>query len=661
MHIERLTLTNFRCFESSSTTIALDAIFTAFVGANGAGKTAAFAALGRMFGVTRAERQVVPEDFYIGPDETETPTTRDLSIEVVIAFPELADDDIDPTDNADAEDLDEDGVDLAVLDDHTLATIPEFFRQMATSEDGELKCRFRMDAKWTDDGSVDGTVTESLRVTRTFDDNYSEDDCSPLRAVDRTRIQMVYLPASRDGARHLTAFLKSRLWKAARWSDALRSAVEEVANDIGARFSDEPVVAAVEQAVSKRWRYLHRSVFDVDPSFRPIDRDFSQLVNKAQILFTPSEAGRERSAEQLSDGQRSLLQIALTSATIDIETSIASGGSRNAFDMDAVDLPSLTLLVVEEPENSLSPQFLSRIVSQIRDIGVGARAQTLVSSHSASVLGRVDPRAVRHFRIDEPSLAAVVNCLALPGDATDDATYVREAVRAFPELYFARFVVLGEGSSEEVVIPRLAEAAGTLIDQAFVAVVPLGGRHVNHFWRLLAGLNIPHVTLLDLDVGRAGGGEGRLQTACRELGKLGIHPLEDLAQFGDVDDIDGLDESGFAAVVDALKAHNVVFCAPLDLDMTMLVAFSDAYRQLDEKERGPQDTPAYEAVLGAKGSLDDYEGWDDNMQWYRYLFLGRSKPTTHMRALRRLDDGAILAATPDELKTVVDLISNAVN
>jgi len=661
MHIERLTLTNFRCFEAGSTTIVLDDVFTAFVGANGAGKTAAFAALGRMFGVTRAERQVVPEDFYIGPDETETPTTRELSIEVVIAFPELTDDDIDPSDDAKLEDLSVEGLEVEVLDDHALTTIPEFFRQMAASEDGELKCRFRMDATWTDDGSVDGTVTESLVVIRTFDDDYDEDDCSPLRAVDRTRIQMVYLPASRDGARHLTAFLKSRLWRAARWSDDLRSAVEEAAGDIGAQFSAEPVVAAVERAVSDRWRYLHRGVFDVDPSFRPLDGDFSQLVNKAQLLFTPSEAGRERSAEQLSDGQRSLLQIALTSATIDIETSIAGGESRNAFDMDAVDLPSLTLLVVEEPENSLSPQFLSRIVSQMLDIGAGARAQALVSSHSASVLGRVDPQAVRHFRIDEPSRAAVVNCLALPADANAEAIYVREAVRAFPELYFARFVVLGEGSSEEVVIPRLAEAAGTLIDQAFVAVVPLGGRHVNHFWRLLAGLGIPHVTLLDLDVGRAGGGEGRLQTACRELGKLGLHPLADLDQFDDVDDIDDLDEDDFAAVVDALEAHNVVFCAPLDLDMTMLVAFSDAYQRLDEEQRGPQNTPAYEAVLGAEGDVDDYEGWDENMQWYRYLFLGRSKPTTHMRALQRLDDETIVAGTPNELRTVINLISGAVD
>ena len=79
---------------------------------------------------------------------------------------------------------------------------------------------------------------------------------------------------------------------------------------------------------------------------------------------------------------------------------------------------------------------------------------------------------------------------------------MREAVEAFPELYFARLVILGEGDSEQVVLPRMLEAAGVLLDLRCVSVVPLGGRHVNHFWRLLSSLDIPYLTLLDLDTAR---------------------------------------------------------------------------------------------------------------------------------------------------------------
>lgn len=49
------------------------------------------------------------------------------------------------------------------------------------------------------------------------------------------------------------------------------------------------------------------------------------------------------------------------------------------------------MLAIEEPENSLSPFFLSRIMAQAREIGALPSAQVVLSSHSASILGRVEP------------------------------------------------------------------------------------------------------------------------------------------------------------------------------------------------------------------------------------------------------------------------------
>ena len=107
---------------------------------------------------------------------------------------------------------------------------------------------------------------------------------------------------------------------------------------------------------------------------------------------------------------------------------------------------------------------------------------------------------------------------------------MRGALLAYPELYFARFVLLVEGDSERIVLPRLAEALDLLIDPAFVAIVPLGGRHVQHFWRLLSELEIPYATLLDLDVGRDGGGFGRIKTAIENLIAIGEPKAELLAR-----------------------------------------------------------------------------------------------------------------------------------
>ena len=110
----------------------------------------------------------------------------------------------------------------------------------------------------------------------------------------------------------------------------------------------------------------------------------------------------------------------------------------------------------------------------------------------------------------------------MPEGNQDAVKFVRGAMQAFPELYFARFVLLVEGDSERIVLPRLAEAMDLLIDPSFVAIVPLGGRHVQHFWGLLNRLKIPYATLLDLDLGRKGGGFGRVKTAVQQLLEIGV-------------------------------------------------------------------------------------------------------------------------------------------
>ena len=71
---------------------------------------------------------------------------------------------------------------------------------------------------------------------------------------------------------------------------------------------------------------------------------------------------------------------------------------------------------------------------------------------------------------------------------------------------------------------------GLDIDRSFVAVVPLGGRHVNHLWRLLNDLDIPYATLLDLDWGRAGGGWGHIKTTCTQLLANNLTPQDIFGQ-----------------------------------------------------------------------------------------------------------------------------------
>ncbi|WP_040337143.1 ATP-dependent nuclease [Candidatus Blastococcus massiliensis] len=645
MFLERLTVTNFRCFGPTPTTIRFDQHLTAMLGGNATGKTAACEALLRLFSIVGDQRQVRVGDFHVPDDEAEAPAARALQIETVFGFPELAEDSADAS-----------------------ASVPEFFAQMTADEDGQLKLRIVLEASWSDEGPVNGTIDESRRVVYSFDEDYG-DKWVELHASDRNRIQMVYVPATRDGARHVEAFLRGRVWRASLWSPAFGEHVSSMADELSDKFRSEAVVDTVVRAIAGRWQELHHLTSDYNPVFEPINRDVSVLVTHAELLFNPSPTGRARPARELSDGQRSLLHIALTAATLDLERAIATGDHDDKFDLTGAALPSLTLLALEEPENNLAPFFLSRVVQQLLAVTASGRAQALISSHSASAMSRISPEQVRHFRLDQETKTTRVREIVLPDDSTEAGKYIREAVRAHPELYFARFAVLGEGDSEELVLPRLAAARGLHIDQSFVAVVPLGGRHTNHFWRLLNQLDIPHATLLDLDWGRAGGGEGRIRDACNRLREIGIDPFngsDDIAGFDSPADITGLTIDQIKSWLDHLEKWNIFFSAPLDLDMALLVAFKSAYTDhLDEGLLGPSPKgDPRDAVLGDPDVRPDVGTWDsdkalDHLRWYRYLFLTHSKPSTHLRALSHVAP-ADLVKLPPRLGRLMDNIEAAV-
>ena len=200
----------------------------------------------------------------------------------------------------------------------------------------------------------------------------------------------------------------------------------------------------------------------------------------------------------LSEGQLSLFYLALVSAIFDIEREVAMGqgksptnnsdsddtsgdehctegaeDSATGFNLDQLSIPALTIFEIEEPENHLAPHYLARIIAMLRSLTITGQVQALFSSHSPSVLGRVSPEEVRYLRLDKPTRTSLVKKIVLPESSDQASKYVREAVVAYPELYFGKFVILAEGPSEEIVLPRIASATKLDIDKSFVCVVPL--------------------------------------------------------------------------------------------------------------------------------------------------------------------------------------------
>jgi putative ATP-dependent endonuclease of the OLD family len=698
MRIKRLTLNGFRCFGPQPTSIELESL-TALIGSNGSGKTAVLQSLSRLFGISQGERRLTRSDFHVPPGQGGSePDQLSLSIEAHISFPELLEDD---------------------KADEATTSVPEFFQHLVIRE-GEAApyCRLRFDGIWTRTNLAEGEIDEKIYWIKSADETVKEEDKQSLKAYERGRIHVLYVPAARDPShqlKYIAGTLLSRLLNAIRWSDDARGVVARTSEQISEIFREEAGLKLIHDMIGRNWTILHDADVFAEPRLRPLTSRLEDILKQMEMVFNPNEYGAEDSISYLSDGLKSLFYFTLVSSIFDVEreairlsldarrgadddsaaagtaaegepADTTSGETPAAAEVEAPPLielerlspPSLTIFAIEEPENHLAPHYLARITSLLSRISDSQAAQVVLASHSASVLGRVDPARVRHFRFDRLTRNSVVNPITLPAAEDTAYKYIKEAVRAYPELYFSRLVVLGEGDSEEVVLPRVAECLDISLDPSMISVVPLGGRHVNHFWRLLSDLKIPFITLLDLDRERGGAGWGRIKYVCEQLLEVGVDPAVVLAdrrvppvtrelsraEFDEMGAWDVTDTTSMQAYIEWLETQDVFFSAPLDLDLMMLETFETYYTNLAPPQGGPRIdvNDAIENVLGKGGTRGTTYSEEQRglFPWYSYLFLGKGKPSTHLLALSNISSDDLRASAPAVLQRLVTRVKEKV-
>lgn len=379
------------------------------------------------------------------------------------------------------------------------------------------------------------------------------------------------------------------------------------------------------------------------------------MLRHLSISFSPGHDEANVDFSRLSDGQKSMLYLSLVLSSQAIGRSVLQGDE--SFDPDKLRPPVFTLIAVEEPENSLSPHYLGRIVSSLTEMVGHGDAQALIATHAPSMLRRIEPKQIRYLRLN-PDRETTIASIELPDEehSGDAHKFVTQAVKSFPEIYFSRLVILGEGDSEEIVIPRLLESKGVPVDAFGITVAPLGGRHVNHFWRLLEGLNIPHITLLDLDVGRYQGGWGRIKTTNDQL-KLHKPDLQLTDRYESIPTWNDPQHKIRACpqYLMELEKRRVFFSYPMDLDFAMLSAFPTAFN-IEADDQVEPELPNIKAVLG-KSRTEASEYSDDEQKLfitYHKLFKVGSKPAEHITALSRLSDEQLLAHIPPSLGRLVD-------
>lgn len=625
MRLQTIRLSNFQSFGESPTEITLEDI-TYLIGPNGSGKTAALQALCRLFALDSSLRRVLRSDFHVPSSEESPPPERRLWIEADYIFPELGSDE----------------------DNSTVA--PHFGHMRLDEADGVPRVRYRLTATM----GLDGDIEESLVYVLDINPDGSPLTTAQVPRSERNHIHVHYLPARRDPADHIAYganALLGRMLRAVNW-DAERNVIKGLTDQISNSLAANPSINAFSTSLKMAWGALHKGSFFADPRLTFVASEIEALLRHMSVSFTPGHDENLVDFSRLSDGQKSMLYLSLVLSSQAIGRAVLAG-ENDSFDADKLRPPVFTLVAVEEPENSLSPQYLGRIVSALNRMTSSGDAQALIATHAPSMLKRVTPERIRYLRLSQERTSCVTR-VQLP-DITDEAhKFVREAVQAFPEVYFSRLVVLVEGDSEEIVLPRLLQAKGAPIDESAVSIAPLGGRHVNHFWRLLSALKIPYLTLLDLDVSRYAAGWGRIKYVNDQLEKY--RPEQKLPEDHGIPRWDSKENKvrDFGNYLEALEEREVYFSYPMDLDFAMVLAYPEAYGAVKED---PDDS-TIKAVLG-KNHHDSSQYSEEELKlfgtYHRRFKLG-SKPAAHIAALATLGDSDLLANMPGSLERLANAV-----
>ncbi|HEO1767445.1 TPA: AAA family ATPase [Acinetobacter baumannii] len=619
MKLDTLRISNFQSFGKEPTEISLEDI-SYLIGPNGSGKTSTLQAISRLFCFDPSLRRIQKTDFHIDPNEEISPPQRELWIEANFSFPEL-------------------------LEDGEHSTIPEFFNQMRLDQEEEIpRVRYRLIASM----GIDGDIEENLYYILDVDENNEPINKTLVPRSDRNQIQAHYLPARRDPSNHIsfgTNALLGRLLRAINWTSE-RADINSLSEQINSCITGNSSISSLCAKLDESWKYLHTGSFFTDPKISFGNSEIEALLKHMSISFSPGHGETNVDYSRLSDGQKSMLYLSLVLSSITLNRAVISG-EETAFDIDKLNPPVFSLILIEEPENSLSPHYLGRISNILKKL-LGKDTQALIATHAPSILRRVDPEKIRYLRLDSTSRYTTVKTIILPAKSDEAHKFVREAVQAFPEVYFARLIVLGEGDSEEIVLPKLFEALDLPIDESAICIAPLGGRHVNHFWRLLSTLKIPYVTLLDLDVARYQGGWGRIKYINNQF-SLYNNSLMLPDNYGIPN---WKDEKHLVRNYDnyrvELQKRNVFFSSPLDLDFSMLKAFPEAYKVSKETP----DEKTIKSVLGKSyfGSNQYSDEEKELFDTYHSHFKVGSKPAAHIDGLSNINDEELKSNMPQAYK-----------
>ena len=270
------------------------------------------------------------------------------------------------------------------------------------------------------------------------------------------------------------------------------------------------------------------AIYDKVPGFVDFKKDFVDFFNDMQAdtnarlnidfkPFTPSNYFKNLhiTAENLlQNGSMDLLELGEGSRNT-VLLALLRSYAKN-FRSEAT--TPIGLLALEEPEIFLHPQARRHLFKILRDIA-DSGIQVVISTHSSSFvdteyfdsIGQVfkepDFNGLQNSSLRLVPKSHLVRHCVQTGVPQDKVTvdnisefYKSTSNARLNEAFFARFLILVEGETEELAIPEYLEGCGIDCDLQGISIIAVGGKNqIPKYWRLFSLFRVPIIVVFDND------------------------------------------------------------------------------------------------------------------------------------------------------------------
>nr|PZN03582.1 MAG: hypothetical protein DIU66_07060 [Bacillota bacterium] len=334
--------------------------------------------------------------------------------------------------------------------------------------------------------------------------------CGYLSKDDKSRYPCTYIAADRSFDRHMSFHDWTLLGQIRKTfhqrADNIAAQLEEKFKEIVALFDQVAGFPEFKQNLSRYFDEMQGDMpIKVAVDFKPFTP--TNYFKTMQILaMDPAQGDKDIDPAELGEGTRNLLILALLRS---YAVTLRQSGEQLSG-----------ILAVEEPEIYLHPQAqrnLFRILREIADSGI----QVIISTHSShfvdteffdsiGLVRKVDDDEIKGCQhttltlVTKQDLLEHCHATGVPENKAtlDNITEYYKSTSNFRlnEAFFARFVILVEGETEELALPEYLAAAGLDCDRRGVSVIAVQGKNqIPKYWRLFSKFGIPMIVVFDND------------------------------------------------------------------------------------------------------------------------------------------------------------------